>query len=97
MEKSQSAALNGAITLNPQVRLTFTHKVTRDQLIANLDRILKLNGCLACGLNGIDSIVFKGDPYERFADLRQDILRGQVENVLNVEIENHIQQTQAFH
>ncbi|MFN8352943.1 MAG: hypothetical protein U0Y10_00730 [Spirosomataceae bacterium] len=29
-------------------------KVTRDQIILEVDRILKLNGCLACGLGGYD-------------------------------------------
>ncbi len=32
--------------------LTFNQKVTRDELIASLDRMLGLIGCVGCGLNG---------------------------------------------
>lgn len=34
--------------------LTFNQKVTRDELIGVMDRILGLIGCAACGLNGFE-------------------------------------------
>lgn len=46
--------------------VTFHQKVTRDQLIAALDRILKQSGCPNCGLNGFGGLILKGDPIERF-------------------------------
>jgi hypothetical protein len=32
--------------------LTFSQKVTRDELVASLDKMLGLIGCTGCGLNG---------------------------------------------
>lgn len=46
--------------------VSFHQKVTRDQLVATLDRILKQSGCPACGLNGFGGVIFKGDPIDRF-------------------------------
>lgn len=36
--------------------------VKADQVHAALEQIFKLNGCLACGLLGIDLIIHGGDP-----------------------------------
>ena len=36
------------------VELDFGHRVTRDELIQSLDKILGMAGCTACGLQGID-------------------------------------------
>ena len=43
-----------AITkLKPAIfELTFSQKVTRDELVASLDKMLGLIGCVGCGLNG---------------------------------------------
>ena len=48
MEKGQAA-----VKIPPAVfELTFSQKVTRDELIASLDKMLGLIGCAGCGLNG---------------------------------------------
>jgi hypothetical protein len=48
------ASEKGASTRLPNsaFELTFSQKVTRDELIASLDRILGIIGCTGCGLNG---------------------------------------------
>lgn len=54
IDKSQSAEKNQANGRIPPsaFELTFSQKVTRDELVASLDRILGLIGCTGCGLNG---------------------------------------------
>lgn len=37
-------------------------KITPDVVHAAFERIYRLNGCLACGLLGIDVIIHGGDP-----------------------------------
>jgi hypothetical protein len=37
-------------------------KITPDVVHAAFEQIFKLNGCLACGLLGIDVIIHGGDP-----------------------------------
>ena len=45
------------------VRLTAGRgKITADQVHAAFEQIFRLNGCLGCGLLGIDVIVHGGDP-----------------------------------
>ncbi|HEV2721343.1 MAG TPA: hypothetical protein VG323_15075 [Thermoanaerobaculia bacterium] len=41
-------------------------KITPDTVHAAFDQIFKLNGCLACGLLGIDVIIHGGDPEPLF-------------------------------
>jgi hypothetical protein len=36
--------------------------VTKEQVHGALENIFRLNGCLACGLLGIDVIIHGGDP-----------------------------------
>lgn len=50
----QASEKNLAITkFKPAVfELTFSNKVTRDELVASLDKMLGLIGCATCGLNG---------------------------------------------
>ena len=52
MEQATEKA--GATTRLPNsaFELTFSQKVTRDELVASLDRMLGLIGCTGCGLNG---------------------------------------------
>ncbi len=37
-------------------------RITSDVVHAAFDQIFKLNGCLSCGLLGIDVIIHGGDP-----------------------------------
>jgi hypothetical protein len=50
----QATDKNQAVAKIPPAafELTFNQKVTREELIASLDRILGLIGCTGCGLNG---------------------------------------------
>jgi len=44
-------------------------KITADLVHASLERIFRLNGCLACGLLGIDIHVHGGDPEPLLGDV----------------------------
>lgn len=39
---------------NKRIELDFHHRVTRDDLIRSLDKILDMAGCVPCGIQGID-------------------------------------------
>lgn len=53
MEKETERAGAAATRLPASAfELTFNQKVTRDELVASLDRMLGLIGCTGCGLNG---------------------------------------------
>ncbi len=57
--KAATSRLSGkAVTLsaNPGA------KITPDVVHAAFEQIFRLNGCLACGLLGIDVIIHGGDP-----------------------------------
>jgi hypothetical protein len=66
------------------VKVTFSQKVTRDELIASLDQILKIHGCLACGLVGWDGIFFLGDPESEISHLKEGLTE-KFKSVINVE------------
>lgn len=54
-------------------KLTFSERVTRDELIASLDKLLAIGGCLACGLNGHDWHFHAINPeFERFTNVLLD-------------------------
>jgi hypothetical protein len=44
-------------------------KVTADQVHAAFEQIFRLNGCLGCGLLGIDVIIHGGDPDPFLGDI----------------------------
>ncbi len=67
------------------IALTFNHQVTRDELVASLDHILKLHGCTGCGLNGWDGVFFRGDHEPFISQVRQDLLKQKISSVLKVE------------
>ncbi|RYZ46160.1 MAG: hypothetical protein EOO14_24910 [Chitinophagaceae bacterium] len=53
MEQATERAGTAATRLPASAfELTFSQKVTREELIASLDRMLGLIGCTGCGLNG---------------------------------------------
>jgi hypothetical protein len=52
MDQTKESVSTSA-TMSPTVfQLTFSRKVTRDELVASLDRMLGMIGCTGCGLNG---------------------------------------------
>ncbi|HWX34492.1 MAG TPA: hypothetical protein VNZ53_44575 [Steroidobacteraceae bacterium] len=52
------------------LQVQFKHDVTRDQVLATMDAVFRISGCLACGIRGIDLNLLGGDPPEL------DALRG---------------------
>ncbi|MGZ5255725.1 MAG: hypothetical protein ACXWCT_15055 [Flavitalea sp.] len=52
MEQATERAGATAKLPNSAFELTFNQKVTREELVASLDRMLGLIGCVGCGLNG---------------------------------------------
>jgi hypothetical protein len=52
MEQATEKAGVTAKIPNACFELTFNQKVTRDELIATLDKMLGMIGCVGCGLNG---------------------------------------------
>ena len=44
------------------VTLVGSQKLTKDQVHQAFEKIFRLNGCLACGLLGIDIHIHGGDP-----------------------------------
>ncbi len=67
------------------IKVTFTHQVTKDELIASLERILNIYGCPNCGLNGWDGIFFLGDPDPAIRQLRDELVSEKINSVINVE------------
>lgn len=51
---ADKATLGSALGTKRVVDLEFGHRVTRDELVQSLDKILGMGGCTACGLQGID-------------------------------------------
>jgi len=87
--KTLSTISNGVAKsfVKPGVSFTFSPKVTRAQLISNLDRILNELGCTGCGLNGLDYIQLKCDPYPELINIREDFRASKLENVIRLEIQ----------
>lgn len=44
------------------VQVQFKHDVTSKQVIATLEEVFRLSGCLTCGIRGIDLNLLGGDP-----------------------------------
>ena len=44
-------------------------KITTKEVHAAFEKIFKLNGCLACGLIGLDIIIHGGDPDPLLGDI----------------------------
>jgi len=71
MEPKQTLTFTTAqAPTRPGISLTFSPKVTRAQLIENLDRILAELGCTGCGLNGADFIKLKADPFPEISKIK---------------------------
>jgi hypothetical protein len=70
------------------VKVTFRHKVTRDELIKSLDQILNIYGCAGCGLNGWGGIYVVSDPDPYISQIRQELIGERFESVVNVETFN---------
>jgi hypothetical protein len=51
---SDKISLEAALGTRRVVELDFGPRVSRDELIESLDKILHMSGCTACGLQGID-------------------------------------------
>ena len=45
-----------------KLQVQLTHDVTRDQVIATMETVFQISGCLACGIRGIDLNMLGGDP-----------------------------------
>ena len=67
------------------VKVTFTHQVTKQQLIESLDRILNFYGCPGCGLNGWGGIYLLGDPDPGITTLKGELINEKINSVINVE------------
>ena len=67
------------------IKLTFTHRVTRDELIESLDRVLNFYGCISCGLNGWDGIYLLGDPDPGIRQLKEELFKENLETLVDVE------------
>ncbi len=79
------------------IKVTFTPKVTRDELIASLDQILNQYGCPACGLNGMDQITLASDPDPLITNVKGVLLNDRFKSVINVEtITSPVQQSFGF-
>jgi hypothetical protein len=62
-EQSTATARAGSgVSRTGTVNVTFVEHVKLETLHAALDNIVKLTGCLACGLVGIDVNLRGGDP-----------------------------------
>lgn len=68
------------------IKLTFSHRVTRDELVLSLDRILKIYGCPNCGLNGWGGIFVQGDPVDpAILQLKEGLISEKINTVINVQ------------
>jgi hypothetical protein len=70
------------------VKVTFAHRVTREELINSLDHILKIYGCPNCGLNGWGGIHVIGDPDPAISQIREEFKSERFKSVVNVEAFN---------
>jgi len=77
----------GAVAKIPQAafELTFSQKVTRDELIASLDKMLGLIGCVGCGLNGHEFHIHSEVVNPAFEKLKSKLLEGR-KALVNVEV-----------
>ncbi|HEU5292457.1 MAG TPA: hypothetical protein VFU05_17540 [Cyclobacteriaceae bacterium] len=92
MEPKQTAGNSAFVKAwaAPGISLTFSPKVTRDQLIANLDKILGELGCQACGLNGIDFIRLRADRFPEISRIKQLATLSKTDVLQQVDIEQPI-------
>jgi hypothetical protein len=44
------------------LQVQFKHDVTREQVLAVVESVFRISGCVACGIRGIDLILQGGDP-----------------------------------
>jgi hypothetical protein len=54
-----------------KLQVQFTHDVTRDQVIATMEAVFRVSGCLTCGIRGIDLNLLGGDPASELDTLRK--------------------------
>jgi hypothetical protein len=45
-----------------KLQVQFKHDVTREQVLAVVESVFRISGCVACGIRGIDLILQGGDP-----------------------------------
>jgi len=72
LQKQTSLTQFGVGRLRPgTVQVTVGNEVSLKDLQALIERIVDLNGCRTCGLNGIDIHLRQIDPviFDRFADI----------------------------
>jgi hypothetical protein len=54
---------------NRNIHVQFKPEVTRDQVLAAVEEVFRISGCLACGLRGIDVALLGGDPEQQIGRL----------------------------
>ena len=83
----QTIEKSGAVAKLPNTafELTFSQKVTRDELIASLDRMLGLIGCTGCGLNGHEFHLHSERVNPALDKLKTKLLEGK-KALVNVEV-----------
>ena len=54
-----------------KLQVQFTHDVTRDQVIATMEEVFRVSGCLTCGIRGIDLNLLGGNPASELDALRK--------------------------
>jgi hypothetical protein len=53
-----------------KLQVQFKHDVTREQVVAAMDAVFRVSGCLTCGIRGIDLNLLGGDPAPELDALR---------------------------
>jgi hypothetical protein len=54
-----------------KLQVQFTHDVTRDQVLATMEEVFRVSGCLTCGIRGVDLNLLGGDPVSELDALRK--------------------------
>jgi hypothetical protein len=54
-----------------KLQVQFTHDVTREQVVAAMETVFRISGCLTCGIRGIDLNLLGGDPAPELEPLRR--------------------------
>jgi len=63
------------------VQLTVSKQITRNQLVAALDKILHQTGCTACGLLG-HGIILQGDPAPFINEIKRELTSEPISSLL---------------
>jgi hypothetical protein len=64
-----SQLMKPRIELNREIHVQFKPEVTKEQVIAAVEEMFRISGCVSCGLRGIDLRLLGGDPELQIAKL----------------------------